>query len=455
MGAGRSRQAVPVLHSVPGMAQENSYSLILVRHGISCANLKKALGQQFLTYTDPELTRVGKTKAINRGRLLRDYLEENNLTDPIVGASVLMRAQQTAFLMMSPDYRTEEYLPELYVVPYVSEVGSSWFYPREDNRPLLDQVEKIKVLRRLTPYLALPNKLRPVPNPLPVDAATPSPDKFVQWLQMYYPTLNGPGEGPNRPVIIFTHGNYILQFIKYVMKRYPGVHSDPVSKKDRPNYTAFKFNVVLGAEGNIRTIGWDGILPYASEVDQDPTAPYSITTRIDTAKECAGEGDLCRKKACSGSSQHPFFRAERRNPLATRRNTNARTNNNANANANANAHIGEVLERRANTRRIRPIRANEAALLGNVNNDNNNSVQYAIPVNELRRRRMPQPVNRAPAPTAPTTLTEEEEVFENVQLDAPAPATTRPPFDGGRRHSRRHAKKSHVRFSRKVYRRRF
>jgi broad specificity phosphatase PhoE len=453
MGAGQSSgRAVPVLRSVPGMTQANSYSLILVRHGVSCANLKKALGQQFITYTDPELTRAGKVKAINRGKLLRDYLEESGLQNPIVGASVLIRAQQTAFLMMSPDYREGDYLENLYVVPYVSEVGSSWFYPREDNRPL-KTAEKVAILKKTTP--ALLSHFRYVPADYPQDAATPSPDKFVQWLRTNYPMLNEqePGEGQNRPIIIFTHGNYILQFIKYVMKIYPGRHADPISKKDRPNYTAFKFNVSLDARGNISTIGWDGILPYASEIDEDPEAPYSVTTQIDTSKECVGEGDLCRKRVCSGSSQHPFFTAERRNPLATRRNTNTRANNNA----NANTRIGGVLERRANTRRSRPIRANEAVLLGNNNNDNTNSVQYAIPVNNLRGRRAPPPVNRALAAGAPAASTGAEEVFENVQLDVP-PAdntNTRSPFDGGRRRSRRHAKKSHVRFSRKVYRRRF
>jgi broad specificity phosphatase PhoE len=420
---GRSAGTAPIPGTVLDSQRTTDYSLILVRHGVSCANLKKALGQTFVTYTDPELTRAGIVKAIHRGKLFRDYLLNNEHPNPIVGASVLMRAQQTAFLMMSPSYRGGDYLQNLYVVPYVSEVGASWFFPQEDNRPMKPN-EKVAVLGKSTPALA--SHLRYVPASFPADAATPNPAKFVQWLQTNYQTLNGDEPG-NSPVVIFTHGNYILEFIKYVMKRYPGRHGDAVSKKDRPNYTAFKFNVRLNALGNIESIVWSNIIPYASEVDQDPDAPYSVTTRIDTRKECEGEGDRCRKSTCSSRLQHVF----------SRRNENSTASNATNESGGlfVNAKLMERVQSRpgAIDRRSRSVnnfnRAEEDNEFANVSLRNNNA----------------RPINGEGA------ATDDENTLPNEPVNAPSRF-------GGRRlsrhRSRRHTKKPRVHFSRKIYRRR-
>ena len=146
------------------------------------------MGQSFSSYKDPELTRAGQEKAINRGIPFRAYLETHQLFNPIVTASVLMRAQQTAFLMMSPDYRNREYLEKLAIVPYASEVGSALWFKTDDNTPLRSEDQaRIMSIRYKTPGIV--GRRMYIPNPLPSDASTPSPAKFIQWLNATYMQL--------------------------------------------------------------------------------------------------------------------------------------------------------------------------------------------------------------------------------------------------------------------------
>jgi bisphosphoglycerate-dependent phosphoglycerate mutase len=312
MGAGKSKpmgalQAVrpaAVLSETP-ISTHPSFKLILVRHGVSCANLKKAMGQSFSSYKDPELTRMGQEKAINRGLLLRAYLETHTLFNPIVAASVLMRAQQTALLMMSPDYRNEDYLEKIAIAPYVSEKGPAYWFQTDDNKPYRKE-EQARILSIHYKTPALVGRRMYIPEPFPVDAQTPSPAKFIQWLTHYYATMSkvvpslqmNESEPPNtrRPVILFTHGNYIQQFIKYVTKASPV----RIEKSDRPNYSAFSFTVEMRPAGF--HITYDGPVSYAAELDSNSELRYNESNTIDAKGECAGGGDRCISAACPPSA---------------------------------------------------------------------------------------------------------------------------------------------------------
>jgi len=93
--------------------QKGSFKLYLIRHGISCANLARNLSGPLAAdlYTDPELTQEG----VKRARALRPYLKKVIRSPFVVGASSLMRTQQTAQLLLNPE--------RLYIIPYVAEMG--------------------------------------------------------------------------------------------------------------------------------------------------------------------------------------------------------------------------------------------------------------------------------------------------------------------------------------------
>ena len=106
-----------------------TYHVYLVRHGTSCTNVtkKRSWIPSFLgkagnygpkyRYEDPELTAWGRKKAFHLGAALRNAIADDLTTngqhpDYIVGSSVLLRAQQTAYLMFFPKI--------LWIIPYLS-----------------------------------------------------------------------------------------------------------------------------------------------------------------------------------------------------------------------------------------------------------------------------------------------------------------------------------------------
>jgi bisphosphoglycerate-dependent phosphoglycerate mutase len=378
---------------------EITFSLYLVRHGVSCANLKKAMKQQFTNYRDPELTRAGQEKAVQRGMLFREYLAAEGQGTPIVGASVLLRAQQTAFLMMSPDYTHQLYLPELFVVPYISETGPSYWFQTDDNKPTETGSKKRAIVTAANKEPSLETTLRAVPAPLPSDAASPSIPKFIRWIQTYYTTLQtlvarqpplytqeneerydtlqaqrqqlsermavlqttrafgtrtqerlrafDPSrerqelnaqmralnakrsltapvlQSTSPPLVLFTHGNFIGQFIKSVTNGRVSL-----AKEDRPNYSAFEFTVTL-RPGSLPILQYRGPVHYDQGVNANPESPYSFTSAINPAKECEDGGDRCVLSACKREAKGiwaPWRQRQTQAQTQTRR-ANRNTNN--------------------------------------------------------------------------------------------------------------------------------
>jgi len=88
--------------------------LYLIRHGVSCTNLLRQIqGDNSLNadhYIDPELTEEGRQTA----KRLSPYILKKIKGPFVTGASKLMRAQQTAHLLLKPK--------KLFIVPHISEL---------------------------------------------------------------------------------------------------------------------------------------------------------------------------------------------------------------------------------------------------------------------------------------------------------------------------------------------
>ena len=88
--------------------------LYLIRHGVSCTNLLRQIqGDNSLNadhYIDPELTEEGRQTA----KRLSPYILKKIKKPFVVGASKLLRAQQTAHLLLKPK--------QLFIVPHISEL---------------------------------------------------------------------------------------------------------------------------------------------------------------------------------------------------------------------------------------------------------------------------------------------------------------------------------------------
>ena len=88
--------------------------LYLIRHGVSCTNLLRQIqGNNSLNadrYIDPELTEEGRQTA----KRLSPYILKKINKPFVAGASKLLRAQQTAHLLLKPK--------KLFIVPHISEL---------------------------------------------------------------------------------------------------------------------------------------------------------------------------------------------------------------------------------------------------------------------------------------------------------------------------------------------
>lgn len=109
------------------------FEILFVRHAYSCANEwqdKSKLGRHWL-YDDPEITTQGIKESIAVGKSYENpFTNQEPFT---LASSVMLRAQQTAYLMFGKRLN----LP-IHVFPYIGEI-----YPTFDNRPLsMDKQQK-------------------------------------------------------------------------------------------------------------------------------------------------------------------------------------------------------------------------------------------------------------------------------------------------------------------------
>ena len=94
------------------------FEILFVRHALSCANVwqKKGILKAHLRYQDPEITTEGIRKSIEIGQKILYPFKTPQREPFTIGASVMLRAQQTAYLMFAKRMNKP-----LFVLPYIGE----------------------------------------------------------------------------------------------------------------------------------------------------------------------------------------------------------------------------------------------------------------------------------------------------------------------------------------------
>ena len=251
------------------------------------------------------------------GRRMKKMLQEKIGDQPIVvGASCLLRTQQTAYYMLQP--------PKIVIVPYISEVGASG-----DNSPVSPK-EQATILQTQTCGWPDFSDTRDFSyfNAAP-GAANPNPGKFLDWLAHTYGSLVD--EALGTPLFFVSHGGFIRKLIFHAMTGAHGktIHQHLFEETKGPwtpsrekheleaylnNYRAFEFKVTLRHDpdsGNLVADVTDiGYFRYEDE----STTDYLDNTSLQTKKEC--EVDTCRYRVCrpSGFAQEDMCKSTRANP---------------------------------------------------------------------------------------------------------------------------------------------
>jgi broad specificity phosphatase PhoE len=177
--------------------------LIIVRHGLSCANTwKKRLRGIHLLYADPELTEHGVELCEERGPILQEhinhYFPDNSYK---VGTSTMIRTQQTAYHMLLKG--TEQ---RMTILPHIAETGIT-----TNNYPLPAEVQRDEMGPSVSHHIEADHRGK-------TDYFNKSDwNKFLNWVyhlgdereRVFHKTDFGVYCG-----VIFTHGHFMRQVLK-------------------------------------------------------------------------------------------------------------------------------------------------------------------------------------------------------------------------------------------------
>jgi len=160
---------------------------------------------------DPELCKSGILHAIDTGKALQTKLRAEGRT-PIVGASVLMRAQQTAYLMLGNSLNEDN---KIHILPYISESGARANVggekgPGYDNIPLPPTQQRrfytmympgiLHILDRENLYLDNKSDYK---SDYSLKDKTPNLAQFKEFLASNF------NKFIDRGLLLFSHGNVI------------------------------------------------------------------------------------------------------------------------------------------------------------------------------------------------------------------------------------------------------
>jgi hypothetical protein len=216
--------------------------IVFVRHGVSCANAwsRKSYGMHLL-YPDPELTKGGIDLSKALSALLIKHIEQRWGSELYsVGASRMIRAQETAYYMIASTFG----LP-INVMAHVGEEGVT-----TDNYslPIADQV---KILMGRNPGivdLLLKGRDGREPQNLWTKANF---GKFLIWAEKH-PEYFVKGSDGHHRAVIFTHSHFLKHafHMPMVLANNDAIHTviDTSADVGLIRYEIWPFNLSSAAE---------------------------------------------------------------------------------------------------------------------------------------------------------------------------------------------------------------
>lgn len=176
--------------------------ILFIRHAFSCANAwgKKSKGSQW-KYADPELTTVGIEVSEKSSNRLLDKLNElwgdNQYT---IGASQMIRTQETAYYMLAKPTNSTE---SINIFPYIGEPGAgydNWAFPRE---------KQLQIMGNRNPDILKYFGLDKGKKQLLGDKS--NPNMFINWATRN-PSMFGKGSDKYYRAVIFTHSIFLKKW---------------------------------------------------------------------------------------------------------------------------------------------------------------------------------------------------------------------------------------------------
>lgn len=232
--------------------------VIFGRHGTSCANVMKETSSISLInlrrryYSDPELSHSGREQVETLQPL---FLKKLKGEDPIVCASGLLRAQQTAYGLTHAD--------TIYIVPHICEIGIG-----DDNVPL-SKAKQEKILKDTSQEELIPRR-----NFDYYDSNNKTSfSRFKKWFGHNWSSLS---KGDSSRLFVFiSHGLFIRKFIKNLPER--------IVLPETKNCQCYELSFTID-KNTVTDVHYVGEFKYAD------------LPGINTELDC--KMDTCRKPSC-------------------------------------------------------------------------------------------------------------------------------------------------------------
>lgn len=176
--------------------------ILFIRHAFSCANVlgKKSKASQW-RYSDPELTAIGIDISKKTSSRLIDTISklwgDNEYT---IGASQMIRTQETAYYMLA---KPLDAVSSINILPHIGEDGTgydNWAFPRE---------KQLQILANRNPdilnYFGLDKSIKQSLN----DKS--SINLFIHWAE-HNPSVFAKGSDGYYRAVVFTHSRFLKKW---------------------------------------------------------------------------------------------------------------------------------------------------------------------------------------------------------------------------------------------------
>lgn len=199
--------------------QSRGFTFYMFRHGASCANLASSSKRPDVArrYTDPELTAEGRRLA----RALRPYARKALQKPIVVGASTLLRTQQTAHLLLNPK--------KLFIIPYINEMGRE----SQESTALPSVLQESVLGEQLGDHQVVASKDETYVRTAPAVSEKGQVDAFLAWLGTHGKELT---HDYKKTLVMVSH----YQFLKTLVKTATGETAGTIR-----NCELFQFQAVV------------------------------------------------------------------------------------------------------------------------------------------------------------------------------------------------------------------
>jgi hypothetical protein len=218
---------------IPHITHNKQFDIIFIRHGLSCTNVIPK--DKKVKYFDPELTRVGIERSIELHSKLMDKINILWKDQPYaIGASILMRAQETAYYMIA-----QQTQKPINIIPHVAEKNLS------ASNIVLSKIKQQEFLMKRNPEIMKLISMGKDGREHQNIFTKSNYELFLNWANQNTDFFEQGSDGVYRS-IIFSHGVFLEVIFNGIIPENNDIFHAVINESnyDRPQFEYFKLKPI-------------------------------------------------------------------------------------------------------------------------------------------------------------------------------------------------------------------